>query len=131
MKTWLLIVCVVLGGACAAQAPGDEAADWDGVPAVESATQSLQLSQPISIEELPTATPLIPANGPDVELGKNKCTPERQDACNACADACTVCDRNNGGGQAGGCVGLFCPTKCDVCVLSCYKTCGKCLPAGY
>lgn len=64
--------------------------------------------------------------------GKNKCTEEKQMACDACISNCDgTCSEPGGGGRSGGCVGLFCPTKCDVCQLSCYTSCGKCIPTIY
>lgn len=68
----------------------------------------------------------------DTGKGKNKCTDEKQMACDSCISACDgLCALPGGGGRAGSCVGLFCPTRCDVCQLSCFTACGKCTPTIY
>lgn len=68
----------------------------------------------------------------DTGKGKNKCTDERQLACDGCISGCDgICAQPDGGGRTGSCVGLFCPTRCDVCQLSCFTACGKCTPTIY
>ena len=67
---------------------------------------------------------------PDTGMkGKAKCTAEKQLVCDACVSNCDgLCAQPGGGGSGVGCVGLFCPNKCQVCQLSCYASCGKCMP---
>lgn len=133
MKNWLVISALALIGACAAQVPGDDAPDFGDQRTSTQVSGVVQGLQSTTIADQPVLTPidLDPSTDP-VDLGLNKCTPEKQDACDMCVDGCDyLCSRNNGGGQAGGCLGLFCPTRCEVCVLSCYKACGKCKPSGF
>ena len=134
MKTWLLACCFALLGACAARVPGDEAPDFgEQVAATQVEGSSHELQSTGSSPSSDAAQLSLDTNDDSVDaLGKNKCTPARQYACDACVDACDyLCDRPNGGGPTGTCIGLFCPTRCEACVLSCYKTCGKCTPSGF
>jgi hypothetical protein len=94
--------------------------DSDDAPPAPGATASA----PTGAEAISTETEAL------VVTGQNRCTPEKQLACDACAAGCDpLCSQPDGGGRAGGCIGLFCPSRCDACILSCYTTCGKCTPS--
>jgi hypothetical protein len=120
----ITLLWAALFSGCAAEVPGDDAQDWNGEsPHVVASRQALQAA--------PIESPVLDPSADISPDSKYQCTPERQTACDTCIAGCsTLCAKNNGGGPAGGCIGLFCPTRCDACELSCYKACGKCTPSG-
>ena len=136
MKRWFSMFALALSiVACAPSSdePPNEAESQDEAVSESSAALT---ATPIDLTLDPTPVELLPGWGfedtPTSTLGPRKCTPEKQMNCDACVDHCDyLCDRPNGGGSGGDCIGLFCPTRCDVCVLSCYKTCGKCIPSQF
>jgi hypothetical protein len=68
--------------------------------------------------------------GPRPPSELKPCTNADRDTCQQCQDDCQagICSTNQGDDRAGGCVGSFCPTRCDVCVLSCsqVRSCVRC-----
>ncbi|HEX2732859.1 MAG TPA: hypothetical protein VHM70_14720 [Polyangiaceae bacterium] len=123
--------------ACGAEAPvaGEEFTESD----VDTNQEPLSITPSVTslptVEYAPSGTGLVLGDDPSGDnalLGKNKCTYDKQLQCDQCISGCDgICAQPDGGGRAGGCVGLFCPTRCDVCQLSCYTTCGKCIPTIY
>jgi hypothetical protein len=133
----LAILFAVAVGGCSGAGPDADEASFDAGGAAATRASALSVAgapvelPPGSVVQDPGTVVGSPIDTTD-NLGKNKCTPEKQVACDACVAQCDpLCDKKNGGGPAGGCIGLFCPTKCDACVLGCFTSCGKCTPMIY
>jgi hypothetical protein len=140
MKRCISMFVLALSLTACAPADSDSLSDettqtGDKVEETSAALTASPIS-PVTLD--PASGVLVPGSGFDTGdgssdlMGKNKCTPDRQMTCDMCVDGCDyLCDRPNGGGPNGGCIGLFCPTRCDACVLGCYKACGKCIPSQF
>ncbi len=136
MKRWFSMFALALSIVACAPASDDSPQESPNQSEAVAESSAALTASPIDIVTLdPAPVDLLPGWGsettPDA-FGKLKCTSLKQKACDACVDSCDyLCDRPNGGGQTGDCIGLFCPTRCDQCVLSCFQTCGKCIPSQF
>lgn len=137
MKRWFSMFTLAASLIACAPLAEDSASESENPTASVAESSAALTATPVDITTInPAPGTLIPGSGFESgdpsALGINKCTPEKQMYCDACVDGCDyLCDRPNGGGRAGDCIGLFCPTRCDSCVLGCYKTCGKCIPSQF
>lgn len=127
---WMLAVMVMTALGCASDG-GDGSGPNLAVSAEPLTSSQLDPNQPpLQIDPGGVVIGVGGTGGTRPPLELKPCTDTDRQNCQQCQDNCEagICSTDQGDDRAGSCIGLFCPTRCDTCILSCsqVRSCVRC-----